>query len=38
MLDLAMQLEKKLKEGKEPLPFAEMIYCNIGAWTCVLCV
>ena len=31
VLDLAMQLDKKLKEGKEPLPFDELIYCNIGA-------
>lgn len=32
VLDLAMQLDKKLKEGKESLPFDELIYCNIGAW------
>lgn len=32
VLDLAMKVEKRLKEGggKEALPFSEMIYCNIG--------
>lgn len=30
VLDKAMEVDRRLKEGKEQLPFDEIIYCNIG--------